>query len=61
MNALKSHPRVTFWGLAVLGLAVAFASAYWLRQAQAAPVKTGEELPAIGSYSSTLLMEMIYL
>ena len=25
------------------------------------PVKTGEELPAIGSYSSTLLMEMIYL
>ena len=24
-------------------------------------VKTGEELPAIGSYSSTLLMEMIYL
>lgn len=25
------------------------------------PVKTGTELPAIGSYSSTLLMEMIYL
>ena len=43
MNALKSHPRVTFWGLAVLGLAVAFAGAYWLRQAQAAPVKTGED------------------
>lgn len=43
MNALKSHPRVTFWGLAVLGLAVAFAGAYWLRQAQAAPLKTGED------------------
>ncbi|WP_296218009.1 fimbrial protein [Pseudomonas sp. UBA2684] len=25
------------------------------------PVKTGEELPAIGSYSSTLLMEIVYL
>jgi hypothetical protein len=25
------------------------------------PVKTGEELPAVGSYSSTLLMEVIYL
>lgn len=25
------------------------------------PVKTGTELPAIGSYSSTLLMEIIYL
>lgn len=25
------------------------------------PVKAGQELPAIGSYSSTLLMEMIYL
>ena len=24
------------------------------------PVKTGDELPAIGSYSSTLLMEIIY-
>ena len=25
------------------------------------PVKTGDELPAVGSYSSTLLMEIIYL
>lgn len=25
------------------------------------PVRTGDELPAIGSYSSTLLMEMTYL
>jgi len=25
------------------------------------PVKTGQELPEIGNYSSTLLLEMIYL